>query len=109
MKLYTKSIYWGNIIVEGDSKICLDVLSKVEEPSDWSISFITRDTAILSVYFFFYNCKFCWVKRSLNLAAHSAAKYAVALKASFLCNKYDLPPPILKACRQDWGTFCSSS
>ena len=30
----------------------------------------------------------------------SDAKYATALKASFLCNKYDLPPPILKTCRQ---------
>ena len=40
--------------MEGVSKICLDALSKAEEPSDWSISSITRDTAILSVYFFFY-------------------------------------------------------
>ena len=94
---------WSNIIVEGDSKKCLDVLSKAEEPFDWSISSITRDTAVLSV--FFYNCKFCWVKRSLN----SAAKYAISLKVGFLCNKYDLPPHILKACRQDWGTFCCSS
>ena len=98
---------WSNIVVEGDSKICLDALSKAEEPSDWSISSITRDTAVLSV--FFDNCKFCWVKRSLNSAAHSAAKYAISLKVGFLCNKYDLPPHILKACRQDWGTFCSSS
>ena len=45
----------------------------------------------------------------MSSAAHSAAKYAVAVKAGFLCNKYDLPPPILKACRQDWITFCSSS
>ena len=98
---------WSNIVVEGDSKICLDALSKAEEPSNWSISSITWDTAVLSV--FFDNCKFCRVKRSLNSAAHSAAKYAVALKASFLCNNYDLPPPILKACRQDWATLCISS
>ena len=94
---------WSNIVVEEDSKKCLDALSKAEEPSDWSISSITRDIAVLSV--FFDNCKFCWVKRSLN----SAAKYAISLKVGFLCNKYDLPPHILKACRQDWGTFCSSS
>ena len=98
---------WSNIVVEGVSKICLDALSKAEEPSDWSISSITRNTAVLSA--FFDNCKFCWVRRSLNSAAHSATKYAVALKASFLCNKYDVPPPILKACRQDWVSFCSSS
>ena len=82
-------------------------MSKAEEPSDWSISSITWDTTVLSV--FFDNCKFCWVKRSLNSATHSVAKYGVALKAGFLCNNYDLPPPILKACRQDWGTFCNSS
>ena len=74
--------------MEGDSKICLDALSKAGSSADWSIS-STRDTAILSV--FFDNCKFCWVKRSLN----SAAKYAVTLKTGFLCNNYDLPPPIL--------------
>ena len=98
---------WSNIVVERDSKTCLDALSKAEEPSNWSISSITRDTVVLSV--FFDNCKFCWVKRSLNSSAHSATKYVVALKAGFLCNNYDLPPPILKACRQDWGTFCNSS
>ena len=87
--------------MEGDSKICLDALSKDEEPSDWSISSITWDTAVLSV--FFDNCKFCWVKRSLNSAAHSTAKYVVALKAGFLCNNYDLLPPILPTSFQDRG------
>ena len=94
---------WSNIVVEGDSKICLDALSKAKEPSDWSISSITRGTVVLSV--FFDNCKFCWVKRSLNSAAHSAAKYAISLKVGFLCNKHDLPPHILKACWQDWGSL----
>ena len=105
--ILAKDENWSNIIVEGDSKICLDALPEAEDPSDWSISSITRDTVVLST--FFYNCKFCWVRRSMNSAAHSTAKYAAALMASFLCNKYDLPPPILKACRQDWITFCSSS
>ena len=48
---------WCNIIVEGDSKICFDVLSKVEEPSDWSISSIIRDAADMSVSF--DNYEFC--------------------------------------------------
>ena len=105
--ILAKDENWSNIIVEGDSKICPDALSNAEDPSDWSISSITQDTVVLST--FFDNCKFYWVRRSMNSAAHSAAKYVAALKASFLCNKYDLPPPILKACRQDWITFCSSS
>ena len=48
---------WCNIIVEGDSKICFDVLSKVEEPSDWSISSIIRDATDMSVSF--DNYEFC--------------------------------------------------
>ena len=88
---------WCNIIVEGDSKICFDALSKAKEPSNWSISSIIHDAADTSVSF--DNCEFCWVKRSLNSAAHSAAKYAIAFKVGFLCNNCDLPPPILKACR----------
>ena len=83
---------WCNVIMEGNSKICFD-----EEPSNWSISSIIHDAADTSVSF--DNCEFCWVKRSLNSAAHSAAKYAIALKVGFLCNNCDLPPPILKACR----------
>ena len=68
---------WCNIIVEGDSKICFDALSKVEEPSDWSISSIIHDAIGMSVSF--DKCEFCWVKRSLNSAAHSAAKYVVEI------------------------------
>ena len=98
---------WCNIIVEGDSKICFDALSKADEPSDWSISSIIHDAADMSVSF--DNCEFCWVERSLNLAAHSTAKYAIALKVGFLCNNCDLPSPILKACRQDYCTSCVSS
>ena len=88
---------WCNIIVEGNSKICFDALSKAEEPSNWSISSIIHDAADTSVSF--DNCEFCWVKRSLNSTAHSTAKYATVLKVGFLCNNCDLPPIILKACR----------
>ena len=98
---------WGNIIVEGNSKICFDALSKAEEPSNWSISSIIHDAADTSVSF--DNCEFCWVKRSLNLTVHSVAKYAIAVKVGFLCNNYDLPPPILNACRQDCCSSCVSS
>ena len=98
---------WCNIIVEGDLKICFDALSKAEEPSDWSISSIIHNAAGMSVSF--DKCEFCWVKRSLNSAAHLAAEYAVSLKVGFLCNNYDLPPPILNACRQDCCSSCVSS
>jgi len=48
---------WCNIIVEGDSKICFDALSKAEEPVNWSISSIIRDAVDMSVSF--DNCEFC--------------------------------------------------
>ena len=92
--------------MKGDSKICFDALSKTEEPSDWSISSIIHDATNMSVSF--DNCEFCWVKRSLNSATHSAAKYIIALKVGFLCNNCNLPSPILKVCRQDVCTSCCS-
>ncbi|XP_075669687.1 uncharacterized protein LOC142639379 [Castanea sativa] len=98
---------WCNIIVEGDSKTCFDALSKAEEPSNWSISSIIRDAVDMSVSF--NNCEFCWVKRSLNSAAHSTAKYDITLKVGFLYNNCNLPPPILKACRQDFSISCCSN
>ena len=49
---------WCNIIVEGDSKICFDALSKAEEPSDWFVSSIIHDAADMSVSF--DNCEFCY-------------------------------------------------
>ena len=98
---------WCNIIVEGDSKICFDALSKAKDPIDWSISSIIRDAADMSVSF--DNCEFGWVKRSLNSIAYSTAKYAIALKVGFLFNNCNLPPPILKAYRQDCCTSCCSA
>ena len=86
--------------MEGDSKICLDALSKAEEPSNWSISSITWDAAVLNV--FFDNCKFCWVKRSLNSAGHSATKYTISLKVGFLCDKHDLPPHVVLLSLMNW-------
>ena len=82
--------------------ICFDALSKEEEPTDYSISSIIRNTFDLSVSF--VSCKFCWIKKSLNSTAHSAAKHAVAFKVGFSCNICNLPPPILEAYRQDCCT-----
>ena len=48
---------WCNIIMEGDSKICFDALSKAEEPSNWSISSIIHDVASMSVSL--DKCEFC--------------------------------------------------
>ena len=73
---------WCNIIVEGDKKIFFELLFKEEEPIDWSISSIIYNTFDLSVSF--VSCELCCVKRFLNSAAHSATKYVVALKNSFL-------------------------
>lgn len=66
------------------------------------ISSIIRNTFDLSVSF--VSCKFCWIKKSLNSTAHSAAKHAVAFKVGFSCNICNLPPPILEAYRQDCCT-----
>ena len=42
---------WCNIIVEGDSKICFDSLSKAKDSIDSSISSIIHDAADMTVSF----------------------------------------------------------
>ena len=88
--------------MKGDAKICFEALAKEEEPTNRSISLIIRNAFDLNLSFF--SCEFCWVKRSLNSAAHSAAKHVVDLRVGFSCNKCNFPPSILEACGQDCCT-----
>ena len=74
---------------------------KRKKPTDWSISSIIHNAFDLTLSF--VSCEFCWVRRSLNSAAHLAAKYVFAFKVGLSCNNCKLPL-ILEACRQDCCT-----
>jgi ribonuclease HI len=48
------------IIVESDSKLCVDAISLDKAACDWNISTLCLDVIGLAAEFF--SCKFCWVK-----------------------------------------------
>jgi ribonuclease HI len=63
-----------HIIVEGDAKICFDVLNGNVVESLWSISSLCRDIKFLGQSF--TSCLFNWVYREANSVARSLAKFA---------------------------------
>ena len=64
------------IIVEGDAKICFDVLNGNAMESLWSISSFCSDIKFLSLFFFLLFACLVGVFRESNLVAHTLAKFA---------------------------------
>jgi hypothetical protein len=54
--------------VEGDSKICFDVLNEVDDSGSWKI-----DTFVF--YLKLHSCYFCWVRREANNVTYTLAKF----------------------------------
>ena len=91
---------WSRIIIEGDSKICFDALSDKGSLPQWIISNIVCD--VFSVGLSFISVSFVWVKRVCNMAAHTAAKFAIQSPVScgFLVDS--LPLVLVTACKADF-------
>ena len=68
------------IIVESDSKLCVDAIGLDKTDCDWNISTLCNDAIGLAAEFI--SCKFCWVKHEANMVAHTLAK---------LCTPQELP------------------
>ena len=54
--------------MEGDSKICFDVLNEVDDIGSWKI-----DTFVF--YSKLHSCYFCWVRREANNVTYMLAKF----------------------------------
>lgn len=90
---------WQHIIIEGDAKSCFDPLSAPGLQPDWSIA--NTISNILDLSNFFLNCKFRWVRRGCNNAAHVVAKFAIRFSSVWCFNMYSLPVEIADACKAD--------
>ena len=68
----TKGEGWNKIIIESDSKVCIDGLLSVKMVCDWCISVLYVNIKLLAADF--NMCCFCWVRREANMAVHTFAK-----------------------------------
>ena len=67
-----KSIDVATIIVESDSKVCVDALAPSGNQVPWSIRGICNE--ILNLMSLIPGCHVAWIPRGANKAAHSLAK-----------------------------------
>ena len=87
------------MILEGDSKICLESIAGKYQYVDWSISALTDNIRCLVKSF--DACSFSWINRSCNGTAHAAAKLALVSSSPFCCNNDNLLTALQFACKVD--------
>uniref|UniRef100_A0A2N9HWJ1 RNase H type-1 domain-containing protein n=1 Tax=Fagus sylvatica TaxID=28930 RepID=A0A2N9HWJ1_FAGSY len=80
------------ILVEGDAKICIEVITEEAATIPWRILSLVNIIKVLALEFPAYS--FCWVRRDANGVAHSLAKFASSLPSCFSCNSSNLPPSV---------------
>ncbi|XP_065626172.1 uncharacterized protein LOC136066187 [Quercus suber] len=91
---------WMKIIIEGDSKICLDALSAKDSLPPWNISNIVSD--VFSICKSFISVSFAWVRRDCNMAAHETAKFAPQTSESCCFSLESLPLVLATVCKADF-------
>ena len=80
------------IIVESDSKVCIDAITQDSFVCDWTISIICNDVKVLTSEFI--SCIFCWVSREANMAVHTLVKLFPLHNLSVICFPNNLPTPL---------------
>jgi hypothetical protein len=99
--LLAKSESWSNIMIESDSKVCIDALVADPKYADWSISVICDNVKHLAREFSF--CSFCWVSREINMVAHTLAKLVPSRLAPVLYFPNNLPSLLEEAWFRDFS------
>ena len=66
------------VTIESDSKISVDALISPGSSDTWRISVLSQDTLKLATLI--PNCRFSWIPREANVAAHTLASWS-------LCNR----------------------
>ena len=94
-----------HIVVESDSKICINSIKGHPEEVNWNVSaFLSVVIALASD---FISCCFSWVKRDTNGTTHELARLAFPLNSYFSCNDVtSLPPSVKQAWQRDALCVC---
>jgi ribonuclease HI len=87
------------VIVESDSKKCIETFTGSPEDTCWKLDALYSDVNSLALDF--VSVCFSWVKRDTNSTAHELAKFAASLNTPFNCNASPLPPSVLEAWQRD--------
>uniref|UniRef100_A0A2N9FLL0 Reverse transcriptase domain-containing protein n=1 Tax=Fagus sylvatica TaxID=28930 RepID=A0A2N9FLL0_FAGSY len=90
---------FNDIIVESDSKGCIEALLGYPAASCWKIDTICSDVNSLASNFL--SICFYWVKREANTIAHELASSTSSLHSSLSCNASSLPPSVVEAWKRD--------
>ncbi len=89
----------SKIVVESDSKVCIDTITRNPEDPNWKISIICAYVNMLALEF--VSCCFYWVKRDANVTAHELAKFVIHLDSNFNCNGTSLTTFVKEAWQRD--------
>jgi ribonuclease HI len=74
-----------HIVVESDSKICIDSIKGHPEEVNWNVAAFISDVIALASDFI--TCCISWVKRDTNGTTHELARFAFLLNSDFSCNE----------------------
>ena len=94
------------IIVESDSKMCVDAITQDSFVYAWSISTICNDVRVLASKFI--SCIFCWVPREANMATHTLAKLFPLHNLHVICFPNNLPTPLEEVWFRDFSCISTS-
>uniref|UniRef100_A0A2N9HDI6 RNase H type-1 domain-containing protein n=1 Tax=Fagus sylvatica TaxID=28930 RepID=A0A2N9HDI6_FAGSY len=72
---------YSKVVVESDSKVCIDAIIGSPSEVNWKIAAIIANVISLSLNF--VSVCFVWVKRSANGTAHELAKFSFPLDSEF--------------------------
>ena len=89
------------ILVESDSKVCVDAVLDVNGSVNWDIFSLCNDTKTLALDFVSYS--FVWVRREANMVAHIMAKFFPPHSLPITCFVDNLPAPNIEAWLRDFS------
>jgi hypothetical protein len=94
---------FSHVIVESDSKSCIEAFSGSSADVYWEINALCFDIKTLALNFDV--CHFSWVKRDANSSAHELAKFAAPLDFDVCCFGVSLPSSVHEAWNKDMLAF----
>jgi ribonuclease HI len=96
-----KAENWRDIIIESDSKTCVDALVLDQAACKWNILVLCNNVKLLASEFSI--CDFCWVRLEANMAAHTLAKLVPPPNISVVYFPKNLSAPLEEAWFRDFS------